>query len=65
MTQGYLCMLEKVLYPIDKLHWCVYVLFMEVPEITDRDCMLDFEDHISNHATSLDGWLWVMTSLVT
>ena len=26
-TDGYLCMLNQALYPIEKIEWCVYALF--------------------------------------
>ena len=32
MTQGHLCMFDQVLYPMDRLNWCVYALF-----INDKD----------------------------
>ena len=54
LTQGYLCMLEKALYSIDKLNWCVYALFMESPERINRDCILNLEDHSSNHESCLE-----------
>ena len=27
MTQGYLCMFDEPLYPVDKINWCIYALF--------------------------------------
>ena len=28
MTQGHLCMFVQALYPVDRLNWCVYTLFI-------------------------------------
>ena len=28
MSQGHLCMLEEPLYPVDKIDWCLYALFI-------------------------------------
>ena len=31
-TGGYLCLMNQALYPIDRLEWCVYALFMDDKE---------------------------------
>ena len=38
MSQGHLCMFDEPLYPVEKIEWCLYALFMnDLPKI-DLNC---------------------------
>ena len=40
MTQGHLCMFNQALYPVDRLNWCVYALFIDDKDRIKANCVL-------------------------
>ena len=65
MSQGHLCMFEEPLYPVDKIDWCLYALFIN--DLTKIETNYKFTTTIrhTNLAHSLDGYLWAISSLAT
>ena len=65
MSQGHLCMFEEPLYPVDKMDWCLYALFInDLPKI-ETNCKFTTMIRHTNLAHSLDGYLWAISSLAT
>ena len=65
MSQGHLCMFDKPLYPVDKIEWCLYALFMNDLSKIDLNCKVIATTRHTNLAHSLDGYLWAVSSLAT
>ena len=38
MSQGHLCMFDEPLYPVEKIEWCLYALFMNDLLKIDLNC---------------------------
>ena len=62
-TEGYLCLMNQALYPIEKLEWCTYALFAQDQNRIRQYCAINIQKRDANRAQSLDGYLWVMSSL--
>ena len=65
MTQGHLCMFDQALYPVDRLNWCVYALFINDKDKIKANCVLKATPCVTNLAHSLDGYLWAISSLAS
>ena len=65
MSQGHLCMFNEPLYPVDKIEWCLYALFMNDLSKIDLNCKVIATTQHTNLAHSLDGYLWAVSSLAT
>ena len=61
-TGGYLCLMNQALYPIDRLQWCVYALFMDDKEKKREYCSINTHKRDANKAQSLEGYLWAVTT---
>ena len=65
VSQGHLCMFKEPLYPVDKIDWCLYALFInDLPKI-ETNCKFTTMIRHTNLAHSLDGYLWTISSLAT
>ena len=65
MSQGHLCMFDEPLYPVEKIEWCLYALFMNDLSKIDLNCKFTAMVRHTNLAHSLDGYLWAVSSLAT
>ena len=65
MSQGHLCMFEEPLYPVDKINWCIYALFINDLAKIEANCRFTTTIQYTNLAHSLDGYLWAVSSLAT
>ena len=65
MSQGHLCMFEEPLYPVDKIYWCLYALFINDLTKIETNCKFTTTIRHTNLAHSLDGYLWAISSLAT
>ena len=65
MSQGHLCMFEEPLYPVDKIDWCLYALFVNDLTKIETNCKFTTAIRHTNLAHSLDGYLWAISSLAT
>ena len=63
MTAGHLCMFDKALYPVERINWCIYALFINDKDRINRDCKFQTELRTTNLAHSLDGYLWAISAL--
>ena len=65
MSQGHLCMFEEPLYPVDKIDWCLYALFINDLTKIESNCKFTTTIRHTNLAHSLDSYLWAVSSLAT
>ena len=65
MSQGHLCMFGEPLYPVDKIDWCLYALFINDLTKIESNCKFTSSIRHTNLAHSLDGYLWAISSLAT
>ena len=63
MTNGHLCMFNQVLYPVERMSWCIYALFINDKEPVEKNCLLKTINRTTNLAYSLDGYLWAVSAL--
>ena len=57
MSQGHLCMFEEPLYPVNKIDWCLYTLFVNDLTKIETNCKFTTTIRHTNLAHSLDGYL--------
>ena len=62
MTTGHLCIFDQTLYPVEKINWCIYALFINDYIRIRRDCLRTLA-RTTNFTYSLDGYLWAMNAL--
>ena len=62
-TEGYLCLMNQALYPIEKLEWCAYALFAQDQNKIRQYCAINTQKWDANRAQSLDGYLWAVSLL--
>ena len=65
MSQGHLCMFEEALYPVNKIDWCIYALFINDLAKIESNCKFTTMIKHTNLAHSLDLYLWAISSLAT
>ena len=58
-------MFEEPLYPVDKIDWCLYTLFVNDLTKIGTNCKFTTTIRHTNLAHSLDGYLWAISSLAT
>ena len=58
MSQGHLCMFDEPLYPVEKVEWCLYALFINDLMKIELNCKFTAVIRHTNLAHSLDGYLW-------
>ena len=52
-TEGYLCLMNQALYPIEKLEWCAYALFAQDQNRIRQYCAINTQKWDANRAQSL------------
>ena len=65
LTRGGLCRMNQALYPVDKVKWCIYALYMQDEKRIQEDCRYDLNTRIGNLAHSLGGYLWAISAVAT
>ena len=65
MSQGHSCMFDEPLYPVEKVEWCLYTLFINDLMKIELNCKFTAAVRHTNLAHSLDGYLWAISSLAT
>ena len=65
VTNGHLCMFDQALYPVDNTKWCIYALFINDMHKIKKNCFLKTLDQTTNLTYSLDGYLWVISTLAS
>ena len=56
-TEGYLCMLNQTLYPMETLEWFFYALYISDRDRINKYCVVDSKIWHANLAVRLDGYL--------
>ena len=62
-TEGYLCLMNQALYPIEKLEWCTYTLFAQDQNKIRQYCAINTQKRDANRTQSLDGYLYAVSTL--
>ena len=65
MSELGLCTMKTALYPADMTEWCLYALFQENDKKIDKYCKYQFRQTNSNYATSLGGFMWAISTVIT
>ena len=65
MSELGLCTMKTALYPADMVEWCLYALFQENDKKIDQYCKYQFKQTHSNYATSLGGFMWAISAVIT
>ena len=60
-----LCTIKTALYPADMTEWCLYALFQENDEKIDKYCKYQIRQTNSNYTTSLGGFMWAISTVIT
>ena len=63
--QGHLCALNTVLYPVTKIEWCVYALFIKNHDLVREHCLVDSHIQHANPTLNLDGYIWTVSCLAS
>ena len=59
--ETYACLIKH--YPMERINWCIYDLFINDYVRIRRDCLLKTLARTTNLAYSFDGYLWVLSTL--
>ena len=62
-SEGYLCLMNQALYPVEKVEWCAYALFTQNEDKKKAHCTINTQKRDANKAQSLEGYLWAVTTL--
>ena len=65
MSELGLCTMKTALYPADMVEWCLYALFQENDKKINQYCKYQFKQMDSNYATSLGGFMWAISAVIT
>ena len=57
--------MKTALYPADMTEWCLYALFQENDKKIDKYCKYQFRQTNSNYTTSLGGFMWAISTVIT
>ena len=64
-TAGGLCMMNQALYPIERIEWCIYALFIKDPDRIATFCLVEIKVRHANLAVSFEGYMWAINSMAT
>ena len=64
-SQGHPCVPNTVLYPVDKIEWYAYALFIRNHDLVREHCLVDSCTWHANLAFNLDGYIWVVNALAS
>ena len=62
-TEGYLCLMNQALHPVEKIEWCAYALFTQNKDKKRTYSTINTQKRDANKAQSLEGYLWAVTTL--
>ena len=57
--------MDQALYPVRKIKWCVYALFIQDEERVKKYCKYTINKVEQNLALSLGGYLWAISAVAT
>ena len=62
--EGYLCLMNQALYPVEKIEWCAYALFTQNEDKKRAHYTINTQKRDANKAQkSLEGYCWAVTTL--
>ena len=61
--EGYLCLMNQALYPVEKIEWCACALLTQNEDKKRAHCTINTQKRDANKAQSLEGYLWAVTTL--
>ena len=64
-TNGGLCMMNQALYPIERIEWYIYALFIKDQDKVATFCLVETKVRHANLAISLEGYMWAISSMAT
>ena len=62
---GGLCMMNQALYPVERIEWYIYALFIKDEHKIAQYCMVETKIRYANLAVSLEGYMWAISSMAT
>ena len=65
VSTGYTCMMNQALYPIERIEWCIYALFIKDPDRIATFCLVETKVRHAKMAVSLEGYMWAISSMAT
>ena len=65
MSELGLCTMKMALYLAEMVEWCLYALFQENDRKIDQYCKYQFKQTDNNYATSLGGFMWAISAVIT
>ena len=63
--RGHLSVPNTVLYPVNKIEWCMYGLFIRNQGLVREQSLVDSHVRHTNLALNLDGYIWAVSSLAS
>ena len=64
-TSGGLCMMNQALYPVERIEWCIYALYIKDTLKISQYSMVETKVRHANLAVSLEEYMWAISSLAT
>ena len=64
-TKGHMCQMDTVLYPVVKISWWFYALFINNAKQIETNCNYEVKPHMHNAAYNLQKNLWAVIALST
>ena len=59
-TSGGLCMMNQALYPIERIEWSIYALFIKDLGKIAKYCLVETKVRHANLAVNLEGYMWAI-----
>ena len=57
--------MNQALYPIEKIEWCIYALFIKDTGKITKYYLVETKIRHANLAVSLEGYMWAISSMAT
>ena len=64
-TDGCLCVLNTILYLVEKIEWCVHVAFIRDTKLINTHGLVDSHTSHAHLAIYLGGYIWAVSSFAT
>ena len=64
-TSGGFCMINQALYPIERIEWCIYALFIKDTDKITKYCLVETKVRHANLVVNLEGYMWAIRSMTT
>ena len=64
-TSGGLCMINQALYPIERIEWCIFALFIKDSVKIAKFCLIETKVRHAKLVVSLGGYMWTISSMAT